>query len=421
MIFNLRPQSFYGVYLYSYFAAYCAVVFVLGKEGFAATPFIRLSYVAVTSILFLLLIASKRLSKTRLSNDFDLLAKIMVLFGVVWFVIGVHNANFYLASDFVYYFFILCSFYFFSLYGLYLKDKAHLFISGLDTVFIVISLLLIVSQIFFSTQPYFLYLPISVYLVTTLFIYKRGEKKFLKTVLVLTLLVGVTDLNRAFYLQFIVLVVFATLALRGSNKLINLGVKFLFIFTILIVLFDSFGNFIEGTQLHRRIVETSNIFQFGISEEVSIPMLQRMYEKQVIMDMFYDKPLMLLTGYGFGAYFDMKDSLDIWLIESQLFGAEQVHNVHFLHMALLFRFGIIGFALYSCILIFVIRRLLGLRKNTTIENKDQFFISAFGGLYIISATAFASTASSTFFVDPLIGFSLACVGFYHNIRHQSKW
>jgi O-antigen ligase len=146
-----------------------------------------------------------------------------------------------------------------------------------------------------------------------------------------------------------------------------------------------------------------------------------MYEKQVIMDMFYDKPLMLLTGYGFGAYFDMKDSLDIWLIESQLFGAEQVHNVHFLHMALLFRFGIIGLALYFCILIFVIRRLLGLRKNTTIENKDQFFISAFGALYIISATAFASTASSTFFVDPLIGFSLACVGFYHNIRHQSKW
>ena len=216
-------------------------------------------------------------------------------------------------------------------------------------------------------------------------------------------------LNRAFYLQMLVVFFVLYIVLLNWRKKIFISVILVLttFFMIFIIENNAIG-FIQGTPLERRIDETIAIFRYGVEEKTSISMIQRMYESKVIFERFSENPINYLFGFGFGPTLDMTNSLDNSVINSQLLGAGKTHNVHFLHIAILYRYGLIGCVLYLYLIYSLVKNIYicgllskkeGLTPNT--------FVRLFGNVYPLSLIVYSSTASAAFFIDPMIGFALA--------------
>jgi hypothetical protein len=176
---------------------------------------------------------------------------------------------------------------------------------------------------------------------------------------------------------------------------------------LIFLIIKNFGyyNFLNS-KIERRYEETINIFQYGISEEISIPMQQRIYEAETVFEIIYDNPLILLFGKGFGATVDMTESSDSSVISSQIISADKTHNIHILPISIIYRYGLIGITMYFLIIFRAFINILKIKKyqNRTFEFEILYLISNF---YIISLFSYSFMASSIFFTDPLFGIFLA--------------
>jgi len=228
-----------------------------------------------------------------------------------------------------------------------------------------------------------------------------------KLLYVFFLLLTLTLLNRAFYLQVLFFVLLLFLFILPIKQKVKLFFSAIFILVVAFVFFNS-SDMLAGTNLERRIIETLDIINDGVTEETSIPMMQRMYEAQMVSEQFEMHPFRYIFGFGFGATFDMTGSLDSSVINSQLLGADSTHNVHFLHTAILFRHGVIGIVFYGALFFFSLLNIfkvgIYIKKNGFNYFSCLFFIS---NIYVVSLVVNSSTASSSFFTDPLLPVMLA--------------
>ncbi|WP_418358572.1 hypothetical protein ACNH6B_06670 [Shewanella basaltis] len=391
-----------------YFISHLVAVFfvnLLGFTGFSSTPYIRLFFGLVLIVYFYIFIQNANYQLV-IFNDFYMFFRVYVLLGFIWFIIGFSNFNFYFVTDFVYYVIFVLSFFVCAhllTVDSYFESDLWLFICKLASFS---SVFCVVMKVLGVNPPGTILLFIFVVFITIFFTKSNDNVEKYFWIITFSLLALVTVLNRAFYLQAILVFIVASFIRFNVYDYFK---YFSFMFLSIVILYFSFDfiseYIIAGTQLERRISETINIFHSGISEEISIPMLQRLYEVQLVTEKFIESPWMLAFGFGFGPVLDMSSSIDASLKGSQLMGAEMTHNIHFLHASLLYRYGVLGVLVYLYMLLKVSRYILFIKKDFY-ENS----LILFSALYILSAFVFSISASSTIYVDPVLPISLAILG-----------
>jgi hypothetical protein len=133
---------------------------------------------------------------------------------------------------------------------------------------------------------------------------------------------------------------------------------------------------------------------------------QRFYEQQVVFDTLNENILLIPFGSGFGATLNMTNSEDDSVMNSQLLGAAKTHNIHFLHASILYRYGVVGMAIYLMFLCCAVYNLIKYKRN---KNHPLF---VYFNLYVVAVIAFSVPASSYLFVDPMLPISLAASDYF---------
>jgi hypothetical protein len=325
----------------------------------------------------------------------------------IWFLVGLLDFNFYVVSDFYYLIFGVVVFTaFFN--ALYYEGGEGLESTSLYYTFILVTFLIVALRFFGLATPMEVVVIISVYSVLYVFL---GVVNFRKFLLVLILIVISASSNRAFFLQFLVLSLIILSARFGVFRVI-------FPFLLFIVfsgfLLNSYSYEIKevfnGTGLERRVNESIDVYHEGVSSKTSIPLLQRSFEAAQVENFYFDNPQYLIFGKGVGATLDMSNSEDDSVVGSQLVSADSTHNVHYLHYAILYRYGLIGCLVFIIFFMFGVFSLY--RGVKEYDQKLRTFMLAFGGASVVSMYVFSIFASSFIFSNPLWVIGFASLAFY---------
>jgi hypothetical protein len=97
----------------------------------------------------------------------------------------------------------------------------------------------------------------------------------------------------------------------------------------------------------------------------------------------------------------MSQSIDSSVINSQLLGGEQTHNIHFLSYALLARFGLLGALCFTFIFFSCARRCLALFNRRV---TDGTTVELLANLFVVLLFLFSLPASSFLFSSMLLGY-----------------
>jgi hypothetical protein len=376
---------------------------VLSMEGFASLPYIRVMYGVLMLLLFLLLGIKYRLRVGRQSGLFYIFS----CFTFIWFGVGVSNANIYVVTDLVYFIIFLLG-YFQGLSLLENTDPDSQWCFGSLYRLSIFLTFAIVFLYFLGVVPY---VPVLVFIASVAlaaYFYRLGHWWYY-TLLVVSIVVMISDLNRAFILQ--VVFVYSLFAVFTSRERHRGLFVFFIILSLFFLIYYNWGEILyilDGSSAKRRILETIDIFRFGIDPENSISLYQRVYEAKLVYERLGSSWFNIFFGFGFGPVLDMSYSLDTSVLSSQLMGAATTHNVHFLVPAILFRFGVIGLALYAFLLFFAF---VAAFSSLRIEDNSSPLVF-FACIYIIGIYVISLTASSFLFVDPLVGVNAALITHY---------
>lgn len=389
--------------LYPFTIALTAVVasFVLsnlfGIVGFRAMPYARAFSVVVCGIfLFLFLVTSKLKPKISRDNIFKLVL-VLQAFSVVYLLIGLARGNtaLYLVTDFVY----LTLFFLTMLLGARAYKKHAInynhdyFVKFMVYIFFAFAFL---SLLKIGIPNGLLLLWVCAFTISVA--QKNNVQVFL---LVIGLLPQLPGLNRAF-----VLVVLAACVLlfitSGLTRKVKIAVFAVIGVTVFVAVFNS-TDFFQGTNLERRVNETIFLAFKENKTDLPIPIQQRIFEGELLFKDLQNSflPISSLFGLGHGYTLDMTYSLDSSVIGSQLLGGEATHNIHFLHYALLARFGVLGFVVYLCIFIIAAKRSFNLLRLKTVEDNN---LGLLANLYIFFLFIFSMPASSFLFSSLVLGF-----------------
>ncbi|MDZ5784217.1 YveK family protein [Marinococcus luteus] len=211
--------------------------------------------------------------------------------------------------------------------------------------------------------------------------------------------------NRSLLLTVIVMVLVLLLVLLIKNRWKPI-LHFVFGFSLLGLVAVLAGDNVMAilgidfyaTALGRRIEVMMGLGgSSGISLGEDVTIGQRLYEVEVIVETLGSNPLFWLFGYGAGGTIDMSGSLDPSVTSAALLGMTEVHNVHFLHGALLFRYGLFGLA--------VVAGLVWRLFTTAVKYDDHSLI--FANLLALSLIVYSYSSSSYLLVEPLLWFLLA--------------
>jgi len=401
-------------WILAYFISGVAFSFLLNKvvgvSGFSATPYIRMGMVLVifSGFFLYLLRTGFVISVGRRASSIEFFCWC----GLVWFLMGSINFGLYFVTDTIYFIISILTYYFFRSW---LIDYDVSF-SDLSSAIISICIVLTICQIFLisigSSSPSNFYLYNFVVFLCLVFSMSSLGKYYWGAILIVSgFAVSFSGLNRAFYLQALVLLFICMLFIvTGRRKFYYYFVVSAFFVLLYFIYNWGLIDLFSGTPLERRIVETQRIFEEGVSSDVSVPMLQRLYELEVVLEAMGSNIWLWLFGKGFGAVIDMRFSLDESVISSQLVSATSTHNIHFLHAAILYRHGIFGFIAYALIIWPSLRYIVEYRKSYGKMSDSGRFVTLFCTLYPVSVVAYSSTASSFFFVDPVI---FVCIAIFH--------
>ncbi len=230
------------------------------------------------------------------------------------------------------------------------------------------------------------------------------------------LAVTVTGLNRATIIMLFVAVLVASVAARrailGFAGVAVAAVVGLLSMQALIALLPT------GSQLARRLNETSDLLSHRATLENSMASLQRVYEANVVYNRIDNEGLLAhLFGLGAGATINGRGLPGVNLYTVSLLGLDNLHNIHFLHAAILFRHGVFGLIVLGLYVLAIIWCVIGLRRLSVAADRTMYLLGMAAALYCFSTIAMATTASNFFFADPLFGF---CLGWGVVIMARSK-
>lgn len=402
-------KLFLSASLYLHLVSVFFVTKIIGIKGFMATPYIRLGVLAPVLLAYITYFLFKKMKINSIGREYSGRAfeKLFFLLLVSSFFSGLSNHHFYFITDLVYFLIFLFGI---LLTGSNLSAKkpnfnkifSHLYNLAKNCSIIGLFFLLLGIPIPKTIHVFLFSFFSCLFLSSGFFSFKKA-----KVIYLIFFVLSVITLNRAFYLQALVilllLVVFTTPILK-KIKIVSFSLA-----TILILL-QFIGNmdFIKGSNLERRINESVTIFNEGINEKTSIPMLQRIHEVESIKANFDNNPMRYIFGFGFGATIDMTNSIDGSLTGSQIRGAENTHNIHFLHAAILYRHGIVGILIYLFVILFCLVNVIQLGKKLRVSSiTEKKFVFLLANIYVIGLAIYSSTASSSLFTDPLLPLMLA--------------
>ncbi|PHR99353.1 MAG: hypothetical protein COA68_09015 [Oceanobacter sp.] len=385
-----------------------AVIVSLFVTGFSALPYIRLLYILSYTTVCLIFVLKIR-NKIYMDNSgfFSKVFLIYIFLFPMWLFLGMLDFGFYVVTDAYYFLFGVLVFYVFYnsiYYSLDLSIENRVLLRG---TLLVGLLLVLIRQLSFSV-PMEVVVALSTYVVIYIF---HGVNQLWRLIFLFLIVLLAVSSNRAFFLQVIVVSYVFILARYGVFRTFVVTV-FAWIFLSLAVNTFSYDikEIFSGTPLDRRVSETLDILAGESIEDVSLPLMQREYEASQVRRFFIENPIYVIAGKGFGATLDMSASEDDSVVGSQLVGAEDTHNIHYLHYAILYRYGVAGCLLIALILLASIRFLY--RCSCEFSKSNISFLPIWGSAIVIAMFGFSLFASSFVFSNPLWIMGLAAMVFY---------
>jgi hypothetical protein len=380
----LATQIFLGI------AAAIAVPFLLGVKGFAATPYVRVIAVVVAFLFcgWAFFQSGGLVRRPRTAMGVSYL--IFIALNPVYLAIGLIYSprSIYLATDFVYTFLTV---------GLFFLGKQLAARQGeswpvANFLKIVIAATATASAVYRGFDLRATPELVVIWLVAA-YVAISSRRYGYAFLLLLALLPLIEVLNRALLLAaggllIISLVTTRGLRARAITATLIVSASLLFAYVV------KFTSALEGSQMSRRVSETLLVLAAEGDEPLPVALEQRVYEAQLVTDAFSDRPLSISIPFGLGHGFtmNMQDSSDSSVINSQLSGAENTHNIHLLPVALLARFGIVGCILWMTIIGFHFIASLGLMRRPKKIGADYLQIVA--NLFVVLLFLFAIPASS---------------------------
>lgn len=391
----------WGVYFITNIAG--AVLFkqVLGMGGFSHTPYIRGMFIlflvlGITFIWVPLYMLNRQAELKR--GDLAIVILISMLIGYS-VIIGLANANTwaYILSDTAYLTTGLAIYLLTRFGGIHLRMRDQYLAPASAVLAVLLLGLYFLSNwvpvtllvVFVGLFLYALYTARTGVLLFQLgplaFLLISSNRSLLLTVLVMVLVLMIVMLVKNRWKPILTLVFafsFAGLAavLAGGSVLEMLNIDF------------------YETALGSRIEVMMGMGgSSGVNLDEDVTIAQRLYEVDVIVETLGNNPLYWLFGYGAGGTIDMSGSMDPSVTSAALLGMTEVHNVHFLHGALLFRYGLFGAA--------VVAGLVWRLFTTSIKYDDRSLMLA--NLTALSLVVYSYSSSSYLLVEPLLWFLLA--------------
>ncbi|MEK4870726.1 hypothetical protein [Niallia sp. FSL W8-1348] len=377
----------------------------LGKIGFAAIPYVRALIVASTLFGIFMFMLIKFINRNFEIPKKDLIIVSLILYYIILTAcIGLYlgNSLLYILSDMAYVILGLMIYIVTRIGKVYIEINMN----TLNKIMLITGLCLLIVKFMgvnsLLVSIFFIHAALLTYAV---FIFS------FKSILIniIPLLVLLPSLNRTAFLTLIILIGFTTFLMLLKGKVKQ---AFIIIFiTSFVILFASIGfsyvinNLVQisqwefmSTPLGRRIYNTLIVFaDNSVSKDISIQ--QRLFEVKAVLDSLGNNPLKWIFGVGLGGTLDMSTSLDTSVQSAALLGEADVHNVHILPAATVFRFGLVGLLVVTAIFFNIIKTLFKTKDPTA-------FVFAFAGFAII---IFSLSASSFMITEPILWLSLAVI------------
>ncbi|WP_210188606.1 hypothetical protein [Bradyrhizobium sp. Ghvi] len=216
-------------------------------------------------------------------------------------------------------------------------------------------------------------------------------------------LIGVTETgawqlegNRASYVAIYVGLLAAAVFQRQLVRLLPLAIVPVLLYFVALSLDRAV---VDG--FSRNIREAVLLIQ-GDSLSSHVATQQRFYEVDKVMDDVNEAgPIAYVIGLGLGRTIDMSASRDDSVQSASITGADKVNNVHFLHVAIFHKFGLIGLALHALMWLTIALHLF------SVSARNCRPVVFFGALYLVVCIAYSASASITYFSSPYLGICLA--------------
>lgn len=369
----------------------------LGIGGFSAMPYIRVFNVLSAVLFVALFLVRSRLRPALSRQRFHRAMLALLGLSVVYLGIGLvrENNRLYLLTDFVY----LLMFYLTFLMGagLYAAQAARYSHRHMMTWIIVLTAITsVLTQLKVGTPSDLLILWGACLVMAV------ARRDYLHSLLlVLAVAPQLPVLNRALVLAIVggVLLLFISSSLSRKVKVLVLTLA---LCSAVFFVFSS-TSFLQGSNFERRIKETTSLVFGPQTAELPLPLQQRIYEGEVVHhDIAQASPLLAtLFGLGHGYTLDMTSSIDESVVNSQLMGGQNTHNIHLLNYALLARFGVLGSLCFVYLCALAVGRVYHLFKAAA---TDRNSLELLANLYIVMLILFAATASSFLFSSMLFGY-----------------
>lgn len=230
-----------------------------------------------------------------------------------------------------------------------------------------------------------------------------GRYRVLGVLLLGSSLIGVTETgawqlegNRAGYVAVYVGLVAAAIFQRQLVRLLPLAIVPLLLYFVALSLDRAV---VDG--FSRNIREAVLLIQ-GDDLSNHVATQQRFYEAEKVMaDLNEAGAIGLVTGLGLGRTIDMSASRDNSVQSASITGADKVNNVHFLHVAIFHKFGLIGLALHGLMWLILLHCLLSFSPN------NRTPLALFSAVYLVVCISYSASASITYFSSPYLGICLA--------------
>lgn len=399
---SLRPENiivFPAFCLATAILASALLTNILGIVGFRAMPFVRLAVVA-TAVIFVgvFLLHARLKPKLALGNLWRAVLALQLL-GLVYLVLGLlrGNSKLYLVTDLVY----LVMFFMTFLLGAWCYQIGRPTFSYEKMIRVVLVLIGITSfcwvfNLQIGTPPELLILWGCALIISLA--YRRHAHTLILLLAVVPQLAGV---NRA-----LVLAIFGGLAVYFLSAALLKKIKVIVVVAALLGILASViggSGAIKGSSFERRIDETLSLLSASENADLPIPLQQRFYEGDLVSQDVQRSllPISLLFGLGHGYTLDMTQSIDSSVVDSQLLGGQQTHNIHFLGYALLARFGLLGALCFVFIFLSCARRCFVLFRTQATDNTT---VELLANLFVVLLFLFAAPASSFLFSSMLLGY-----------------
>lgn len=382
---------------------------VFGIMGFKATPYIRsITVIACAAFIFFFIIKTKLKPRLKKGTLFKLSVALQAL-SVLYLIISIARSNnrLYTASDFIYLSILFLTF----AYGAWSFKKHSLTYAHEEATKLIIYLFLG----FAILSPFKVAPGTELIILWACFLIIAIAQKNTRAAIILIIVMTpqLPGINRAFLLSMA-----AALALLFFSSSASSKIKITVSLTIVLAVFASIfqeTTLLQGSNLERRINETIYLaFKDGHSE-LPIPIQQRLYEGDIVFNDIQSGPAIinLLFGMGHGYTMNMTDSPDSSVIYSQLLGGENTHNIHFLHYALLARFGIIGSIIFLIIFIIATSKAYTILK---LKAPEEHCLTLISSIYVFMLFIFAAPASSFLLSSMVAGYFLGIISESTNPR-----